>query len=160
MAKGRPGDADAWLRIRFAASYGASDFGSGLSGGIFDRHDTTNPLRDYSFVFIPYCTGDVHAGNNPVGSVSGVSGRQEFVGYRNLDVFLRRLVPTFTRATQVLLTGSSAGGFGALMNAHHVARAFKGIPVTVLDDSGPGMPSTVVPTCLQQQWRTQTVLAD
>lgn len=148
-----------------AASYGASDFGSGLSGGIFDRNDTANPLRDTSFVFIPYCTGDVHAGNNPSGSVSGVTGTQEFVGYKNLDVFLRRLVPTFTRATQVLLAGSSAGGFGALMNAHHVARAFAGIPVTVLDDSGPGMPSTVVPACLQQRWRTlwgldQTVLAD
>jgi hypothetical protein len=122
-------------------------------------------VRDYSFVFIPYCTGDVHAGNNPSGNVPGVTGTQQFVGYRNLDVFLKRLVPTFARATQVLLTGSSAGGFGALMNAHHVARAFGTIPVTVLDDSGPGMPTSVVPSCLQQQWRTlwgldQTVLAD
>jgi hypothetical protein len=147
-----------------AASYGASDFGNGLAGGIFDRNDTANPLRDYSFVFIPYCTGDVHAGNNPSGSVTGV-GAQQFVGYKNLDAFLRRLVPTFPQATQVLLTGSSAGGFGSLMNAHHVARAFGSVPVTVLDDSGPAMPSSVVPTCLQQQWRTlwgldSTVLAD
>jgi hypothetical protein len=147
-----------------AASYGASSFGSGPGDGIFDRNDAANPMRDYSFVFVPYCTGDVHAGNNPSGSVPGV-GAQQFVGYNNLDVFLRRLLPTFSHATQVLLTGSSAGGFGSLMNAHHVARAFGSIPVTVLDDSGPAMPSTVVPTCLQQQWRTlwgldSTVLAD
>jgi hypothetical protein len=134
-----------------ASSYGASDFGAGMSEGIFNRADPDNPLRDYSFVFIPYCTGDVHSGNNPSGSVDGV-GPQQFVGYKNLDVFLARVVPTFSDAKQVLFAGSSAGGFGVLLNADHAARWFEPIPVTVLSDSGPPMPAAVVEPCLQQKW--------
>ena len=38
-----------------------------LSRGIFDRDDETNPFRDFSFVYVPYCTGDVHGGVNPEG---------------------------------------------------------------------------------------------
>ena len=34
-----------------------------MSNGIFDFGNARNPLADYSFVFAPYCTGDVHLGN-------------------------------------------------------------------------------------------------
>jgi hypothetical protein len=135
-----------------AASYGAAEFGGGMSQGIFNRADPDNPLRDYNFVFIPYCTGDVHSGNNPSGSLDGVDGPQQFVGYKNLDVFLARVVPTFPDASQVLFVGSSAGGFGVLLNADHAARWFAPIPVTVLSDSGPPMTAAVAEPCLQQRW--------
>jgi hypothetical protein len=140
-----------------ASSYGASDFATGMSEGIFsegvfNRADPDNPLRLWSFVFIPYCTGDVHSGNNPSGSVDGVAGTQQFVGYKNLDAFLARVVPTFSGAQQALFAGSSAGGFGVLLNADHAARWFAPTPVTVLSDSGPPMPAAVVEPCLQQKW--------
>jgi hypothetical protein len=32
-------------------------------GGIFDFADQRNPFADYSVVYVPYCTGDVHIGN-------------------------------------------------------------------------------------------------
>jgi hypothetical protein len=32
-------------------------------GGVFDFADERNPFADYSFVFVPYCTGDVFIGN-------------------------------------------------------------------------------------------------
>jgi hypothetical protein len=134
------------------SSYGAANFGAGMSEGVFNRTDPDNPVRDWSFVFVPYCTGDVHSGNNPSGSVDGVAGTQQFVGYKNLDVFFARVVPTFSGAKQVLFTGSSAGGFGVLLNADHAARWFAPIPVTVLSDSGPPMPAAVVEPCLQQKW--------
>jgi len=147
-----------------ASSYGANEFGGGMSEGIFNRADPDNPVRDYSFVFIPYCTGDVHSGNQPSGSIDGV-GPQQFVGYKNLDVFLARVVPTFSDAKRVLFAGSSAGGFGVLLNADHAARWFAPIPVTVLSDSGPPMPAAVVEPCLQQKWNDlwgfqRSVLAD
>ena len=52
----------------------------------------------------------------------------------------------------MLFAGSSAGGFGVLLNADHVARWFAPIPVTVLSDSGPAMPTSVVEPCLEQAW--------
>jgi hypothetical protein len=33
------------------------------SPGIFDFANPENPFADYSVVYVPYCTGDVHAGN-------------------------------------------------------------------------------------------------
>lgn len=116
--------------------------------GIFNRADPANPVADWSFVFIPYCTGDVHAGDNP----SGYGGRTQ-VGYRNVGEYLERIVPTFDAVTQVLLTGSSAGGFGAAYNFDRVQRAFGCAEVTLLDDAGPPMSDAYMRPCLQQLWR-------
>ncbi len=141
------GNASHYDIVNFADNLHSRTFDS----GIFNRADPDNPVRDWSFVVVPYCTGDVHAGTATAGAVSGL-GPQQFVGYRNLDVFLARIVPSFIDAQQVLFAGSSAGGFGVLLNADHVARWFAPVPITVLSDSGPPMPNAVVPPCLEQQW--------
>jgi hypothetical protein len=133
-----------------ASAFGDADFMPYVDG-IFNRNDPANPVATWSFVFIPYCSGDVHAGNRSDGAVDG-GGPQQFLGYRNLNAFLSRVVPTFAGAQQVLFAGSSAGGFGVLLNADHVARWFAPIPVTVLSDSGPPMPSSTVGPCLEQTW--------
>ena len=33
------------------------------SGGILDTNNIENPFKDYSMVFLPYCTGDIHIGS-------------------------------------------------------------------------------------------------
>ena len=48
------------------ASFDEGDFAglaSGGNGGIFDPDPGANPVGDWSFIFVPYCTGDVHAGD-------------------------------------------------------------------------------------------------
>ncbi|MFW6067769.1 MAG: pectin acetylesterase-family hydrolase, partial [Myxococcota bacterium] len=137
----------------------------GRSGGIFDRTHPDNPVADWNFVYVPYCTGDVHAGLAEDVEVPGVDGLQQFVGYRNVGLFLERIVPTFPDAEVVLLTGVSAGGFGAAANAEQVQRDFGSTPVVLLDDSGPPMSSEFIRPCLQAQWRElwgleRTMLAD
>jgi hypothetical protein len=32
--------------------------------GVFDSSNAANPVRDWNFVYIPYCTGDAHLGSN------------------------------------------------------------------------------------------------
>ena len=135
------------------------------STGIFSRDDAANALKDWSFVYVPYCTGDVHAGNNPAGTPAGLTQSQVFVGYANVGLYLKRIVPTFPNATQVLLTGISAGGFGAAANYVQVQKAFGAIPVDMLDDSGPTMQDPYFASCLQdlvrKLWNLDaTVLAD
>jgi hypothetical protein len=135
------------------------------TAGIFDRTNAANPVKDWNYVFIPYCTGDTFMGTNDAGMITGVTGTQHFVGRTDLEKFLNRIVPTFPKATQVLLTGVSAGGFGAASNSYLVQRAFGTVPVTMLDDSGPPMSSMYIPSCLQNKWRTTwgldaSILAD
>ena len=120
--------------------------------GIFNRARSENPVQDWNIVFVPYCTGDVHGGTNEDGMIDGLP--QKFVGRLNLEKFLHRIVPTFSGSSQVLLTGSSAGGFGAALNLELVQWAFGDTPVTAIDDSGPPMSSEYVPECLQERWRT------
>jgi hypothetical protein len=117
--------------------------------GLFDRLDDANPLHDATFVFVPYCTGDVHAGSNPVGS----DGRA-FVGYGNIGHDLDLLVPQSTEVSRVVLAGSSAGGFGALINYDRTQTAFGTTPVYLVDDSGPPLDDMYLTPCLQQLFRT------
>ncbi len=104
----------------------------------FDRTNTDNPWRDASYVFVPYCTGDIHGGDRVATyTVGGVDRQTSHVGYRNVTAYLRRLVATFPMADRVLVTGSSAGGYGAAINWEHIAEAFPRARVDMLDDSGP-----------------------
>ena len=84
----------------------------------------------------------------------GVTGTQKFVGYTNMGIFLKEIVPMFPDIEKVLLTGISAGGFGASANTPQVMAAFpstvKGI---LIDDSGPAMSSKYLAPCLQDKWR-------
>jgi len=117
--------------------------------GLFDRLDDANPLHDATFVFVPYCTGDVHAGSNPVGM-----GNRAFVGYGNVGHDLDLIVPQSKDVKRVVLAGSSAGGFGALINYDRTQAAFGTTPVLLLDDSGPPLGDMYLTPCLQQMFRT------
>lgn len=108
--------------------------GEHAQSGIFDRDDPTNPLRDASYVVIPYCTGDLHLGN----AVAGYGVHH--VGYANVAAALTRIVPTFRHAPRVVVAGFSAGGVGAAASFHPIAAAFERVgrrELFLLDDAGP-----------------------
>ncbi|MCY0990523.1 pectin acetylesterase-family hydrolase [Nannocystis sp. ILAH1] len=130
------------------SSFDGGDF-DGSNNGIFDP-GPQNPVGDWTHIFVPYCTGDVHAGNRP--DQDSEAGVQQFVGFRNVAAYLERVVPTFTDVGHVLVTGESAGGFGAAFNYDRIADAFPEARVTLLDDSGPPLGFEVAPLCLQQKW--------
>lgn len=141
------------------SSFGANNFSTWAANygsvGIFDANNVNNPARDFNMVYIPYCTGDVHSGSQTGITVPGPGSpsNQSFVGYTNVGLAMSRIIPTFPGVTQVLLTGASAGGFGALVNYDRVAQDFCPTPVTLLDDSGPPMSDAYLAPCLQQRWR-------
>jgi hypothetical protein len=123
------------------------------AAGIFDRENAENPVKDWNFVYVPYCTGDVHLGSNDASMVEGVDGPQHFVGRLNLVAFMNRVVPTFSDAEQVLVTGTSAGGFAASASAELIQWTFGGKPrVAMIDDSGPPMSNKYLPKCLIDIW--------
>jgi hypothetical protein len=63
-----------------------------------------------------------------------------------------RLARTFCNASRVVLTGSSAGGFGSVFEYAQVAQAFAPTRVDRVDDSGP--PLDVDAMALQTTMRT------
>lgn len=132
------------------------------SDGIFSRNSDTNPVKDWTMIYVPYCTGDIHAGD----AETELGGQlRQFRGYSNITRYLELWVPSFA-TERVLLTGISAGGFGAALNAVQVADAYgPDVELTVIDDSGPPLSNAVIPPCLQTLFRETwnldaTVLAD
>ncbi|MCB9754090.1 MAG: hypothetical protein H6713_29455 [Myxococcales bacterium] len=118
--------------------------------GIFNRGNNNNPVRDWTMVYVPYCTGDIHAGDNEY-ELSG--DLRFFHGYSNVTRYLEVLVQSF-ETERVLLTGISAGGFGAAINASQVADAYgDAVITTVIDDSGPPLSNDVIAPCLQETFR-------
>ncbi len=118
-----------------------SDYGN---AGLFDRTDAANPLKDATFVFVPYCTGDTHAGANE----NGFEGRK-MVGWTNVAKDLDYLYARKGGVNRVIVSGSSAGGFGALFNFAHTADKFAPIKTHLIDDSGPPLSDTYLTPCLQ-----------
>jgi hypothetical protein len=101
------------------------------------RSTAGSPFATTNMAYIPYCTGDMHAGTKEVDfTVNGVTKPTYFFGGNDLDLFLARLVPTFPDVTRVVLLGTSAGGFGTYLNFDKVVRTF-GVRVDIIDDSGP-----------------------
>jgi hypothetical protein len=108
------------------------------AGTIFDRSDANNPFASWSFVFIPYCTGDLHSGD-VVRTYSSGSTSKTFahVGHKNVLAFLPRLAATFPAIDKLAVTGSSAGGGGAVINYPDITRALPATTAMLVDDSLP-----------------------
>ncbi|NBC18062.1 MAG: hypothetical protein GVY18_12195 [Bacteroidetes bacterium] len=124
--------------------------------GIFSRTNPANPVGAWNAVYVPYCTGDVHAGDAPDTEV-GFFGPQQFVGHRNLERYAALLGPYFADQEQILLTGASAGGFGTLIAYDLLAETFGATVgtenIVLLNDSGPIVrDDAVLAPSLQQTW--------
>ncbi len=130
---------------------GAGSAPSKADAGLFNRQDANNPIAGWNMVYVPYCTGDIFSGANPNGMVPNV-GPQKFVGYTDVSLDLQRIAPTFPGTKKVLLSGSSAGAFGAYGNYVQTTRAFgSSTQVYVVADSGPPMAAPYVAECAQTQ---------
>jgi hypothetical protein len=131
------------------------------ASALFDRSRSDNPFRHASFVYVPYCTGDLHAGSatrqylwKPGLFDQPVPLTMHFSGAKNVDAYLARLKATFPGVKRIWLSGASAGAFGATFNLLRVQRAFPGAEVHLLADSGPFVP-TVHWTEWNNEWNLQ-----
>ena len=110
-----------------------------LSSLFFDRESNKSPTPDAHYIFVPYCTGDVHAGDAVVdmeGLLPWQDGTMHFRGAHNMERYLELLAPTLADVERILVVGASAGGFGALFSWPRIQAAFPGKRVDVIDDSG------------------------
>lgn len=129
------------LAVHIDSPYGPAEFDNDVVAGrpllVFDRTSPDNPFRDANYVFVPYCTADVHSGNRVVQySALGQTHEVHHVGAQNMSHILARLASMFAAPRRVWLAGLSAGGFGAILNWEAAQRAFPGVRVDVLSDCG------------------------
>ncbi|ANP47441.1 pectin acetylesterase-family hydrolase [Candidatus Viadribacter manganicus] len=110
--------------------------------GIFDLDNPRNPVRDWSFVYVPYCTGDVHSGSNTARYRDPDTGEPYTIEHRGADNFrvvLHWLKDNFPQPEQILVAGSSAGAYGASTHFPRIRAAFPRGRALMLGDAGQGV---------------------
>ena len=101
-------------------------------GGIFDFGRADNPFRDYTVVYIPSCTGDVHTGDKVTRYGSVVVRHRGWVNARAALAWPFREVRTPRR---VFVAGCSAGSVGAAFHVPAILARYPRAEVTQLGDS-------------------------
>lgn len=99
--------------------------------GILALDDKDNPFRDWSFLYIPSCTGDVHIGDARVRYGSTVVEQR---GWQNAHAALERAFEEFS-PRHVLVTGCSAGSVGSAWFTEEIVEAYPYSNVTQVGDS-------------------------
>eukprot|EP01013_Petalomonas_cantuscygni_P038168 TRINITY_DN69211_c0_g1_i1.p2 TRINITY_DN69211_c0_g1~~TRINITY_DN69211_c0_g1_i1.p2 ORF type:complete len:353 (+),score=54.38 TRINITY_DN69211_c0_g1_i1:41-1099(+) len=121
--------------------------------GQFDNDDTRNPYATYTWIWVPYCTGDVHLGQY---EEYFERSTRHFAGRINMQLIMARVKATWPTLDRIVLTGESAGGFGAGASFDFVRSYYPSNDTVgaLVDDSGPVLDDEAISVCLQQEWRT------
>ncbi|MGZ3818417.1 MAG: pectin acetylesterase-family hydrolase [Bdellovibrio sp.] len=86
---------------------------------VIAQESSDNPWSEHTALYIPYCTGDVHAGFHSASYKSGVMLYHQ--GFTNFVMTLQYLqqqkILNFKMMKDVLLWGASAGAIGALLHS-------------------------------------------
>lgn len=132
------------------------------------RRDEANAhTSDWNFVFIPYCTGDVHTGNNVITykDPKGAEPDLEFHhnGHNNVMAATEWMGAAFPDLDRLLVTGCSAGGAGSIINYHFFRQGLSAKRGYMMDDSGPIFPSTgksgPLHAMIRSSWNVDSVLS-
>jgi hypothetical protein len=110
-------------------------------------------LAGATIVFVPYCTGDVHGGDAVKeygNALFNVTWRH--LGHANVLAYLRRLGATFPAPGRLVVAGSSAGGFGALVEYEAFRWYWPDAKGYLVDDSGPALVGDDVPPAFRDAW--------
>jgi len=110
--------------------------------GIFDVTDARNPVRDWSMLFIPYCTGDVHSGSNTAQYRDPQTGKPYTIqhrGWDNTQVILHWMRRNVPQPKRLLVTGSSAGAYGAATHYAALRTMYPRGRAAFLGDAGQGV---------------------
>ncbi|HVS14794.1 MAG TPA: pectin acetylesterase-family hydrolase [Thermoanaerobaculia bacterium] len=122
----------------------------GAMHGIFAFGHPENPFADYSVVFVPYCTGDVHLGNAvtsytaPAGTTDEGEEHTEHEvtvhhkGWANSQAALAWTAEHFRAPQTVFVSGSSAGAIPSPVYARQLAESYPEARVVQLGDGAGG----------------------
>jgi hypothetical protein len=131
--------------------------------GIFDFANARNPIRNFTVVFIPYCTGDVFLGARTVSytTTDTTATRHQFEirhrGRANADQAVAWVYAHYLAPQLVFVAGSSAGAIPSPLYAAQVAQHYPRARVVQLGDGAGGYRAPAIPGILAQ-WGATTAL--
>jgi len=125
---------------------GVLSVGAEIVYPILNNDPSVSPVADWNKVFVPYCTGDIYAGDTTATyeDPDGVADDIEFHhrGHANILGMIEMLDEIFPTVPRMMVGGCSAGGVGALVNYHFFRTGLNVEKGYLLDDSGPVFPDS------------------
>jgi hypothetical protein len=109
-------------------------------GGLLSSSPSQSPIADFSAVYFPYCTGDVHTGTHLARygkQEMHHQGRVNFI--LALQTLLDRRIVEPENIREFLIFGSSAGALGSLYHLKRLDQIFKSTPKKTLIADAPGL---------------------
>jgi hypothetical protein len=154
---------------QFTAKY-VSPIVNGADPGLPLRSKTDLVTKDWNIVYMPYCTGDVHVGNNTATYVDQTGANPPLVwrhnGYANSVAAANYARTQFPSVQKLLVTGFSAGGAATSSAYYFVRRAINPARGYLLNDSGPiflapnvNDLSRALHTQIRQSWNLNSVFS-
>jgi len=143
--------------------FSETDFYNRLSAEqslLLNRNSNANQFKNWNLIFVPYATGDVHVGQNASADIpNGGPTDQVMLGADNFNIILNDLNDFFENnggISEIVLAGSSAGGFGVMPNYFQLKNNLgENIPTTAIIDAGQiFMDNSLLTPCLVQQWES------
>ena len=117
-----------------------------------------SPTTTWNYVYVPYCTGDVHTGNVDATYTDESTGKTltfRHQGHADVESVVSWIDENFTHVPKLLVTGCSAGGVGAIVNYHYLRTGIHSVKKSYLiNDSGPIFPDPSYSTMLHQKIRS------
>jgi hypothetical protein len=105
--------------------------------GFADLTNPNNPFRDWTIVFVSYCSCDIHFGQNDKQYTADLLIHHR--GYDNARSAEKWVREHFLNPEVVFVTGSSAGAYGAWFNAPLLHAVWPASQFHVLADAGNGV---------------------
>ncbi|MEC7975271.1 MAG: pectin acetylesterase-family hydrolase [Pseudomonadota bacterium] len=130
----------------------------GYQTGIFNLDNPANPFADYTVVFAPYCSGDVHIGSSDT-VYPGLTPEQQPLtihhqGRANMQAVLDWTYANVSKPKQIFVTGSSAGAIPSPFYAALIADHYTQATVTQLGDGAGGYRRMNNDTRPHESWGT------
>ncbi len=126
------------------------------SSGILDENAATNVVASWNVVYVPYCDGSVHSGDNELQTTDalGQPATRYHRGLRNLTAALDLAKAHFPNPKRILLAGSSAGGYGTIMGTALARFEYPETDLIVFNDAGVGLtPPEPGLTEMKNEWK-------
>ena len=128
-------------------------------GGLFEADNPANPLADYSIVYVPYCTGDVHIGDATTEYSPEVT--IEHRGAVNARAALDHIAETYPDVEHLLVTGESAGSVPTPIMAGLASDLLPDAEIVTLGDSSGAYPDVpAVNALIGSLWGTTNAIPD
>ena len=97
------------------------------------------PLLNWNHIYVPYCDGSVHMGDNTLDKDGNEKPDYWHWGLRTTSAAVTLMKELYPNPEKILIAGISAGGYGTIIAAMVIRLQFPRSKLYVLNNAGPGL---------------------